>query len=263
MAPHGMRLRLTRPSGSVNFERMPPQTDDQPDRGRSDGATPQRPLEEAASRLRSSAAARNRRASPSEKRRLRILEAAAYLFAEHGFSRTRVDQISERAGVSKGLVYVHFPSKEALFEAVLSLAIIDWMTSAVEGSGNADIPVHERLARVIRISTEYAGRNALLNALLAQDPDGLLPPEIERSDQLREAYVGAMTRLLRLGLRRGELRSDLDPAATARALWIAHSGLIRESFVGPDPIARSRPEKMAEAMIDLILVGIRPPAGVD
>ena len=52
-------------------------------------------------------------------RRALILEAAARVFGEHGFEATRMDDVAEEAGVAKGLLYKHFESKDALFEALL------------------------------------------------------------------------------------------------------------------------------------------------
>lgn len=51
-----------------------------------------------------------------------ILAAANALFAGRGFSATSVDDIARAAGVAKGAVYHHFPSKEAVFEAVFEAA---------------------------------------------------------------------------------------------------------------------------------------------
>ena len=51
-----------------------------------------------------------------------ILAAALRLFGESGFASVSVDEIAAAAGVAKGAVYHHFPSKEALFEAVFERA---------------------------------------------------------------------------------------------------------------------------------------------
>ncbi|SDH68073.1 TetR/AcrR family transcriptional regulator [Agrococcus jejuensis] len=55
--------------------------------------------------------------------REKVLDAAAALAAEHGVTATTVDDIAERAGVAKGSVYYSFPSKDAVFEAVLADAV--------------------------------------------------------------------------------------------------------------------------------------------
>lgn len=55
----------------------------------------------------------------NEIRREHIIEAALLLFSEKGFENTRVDDIAEKAGVNKALIYYHFESKEALLNHLL------------------------------------------------------------------------------------------------------------------------------------------------
>lgn len=55
--------------------------------------------------------------------REKVLDAAAALAAERGVTATTVDDIADRAGVAKGSVYYSFPSKDAVFEAVLADAV--------------------------------------------------------------------------------------------------------------------------------------------
>lgn len=58
--------------------------------------------------------ARRKEARPGE-----LLDAALDLFVEKGFAATRMEEVAERAGVSKGTVFLYFPSKEDLFKAVV------------------------------------------------------------------------------------------------------------------------------------------------
>jgi len=53
-----------------------------------------------------------------------VLDAALDLFIEKGFAATRVDEIAKRAGLSKGAIYLYFPSKEALMEALVRRAVV-------------------------------------------------------------------------------------------------------------------------------------------
>lgn len=56
---------------------------------------------------------------PAQQRRSQLLEVAIKLFAEHGFHATSMDDIAEAAGVTKPVVYQHFPSKRALYRELL------------------------------------------------------------------------------------------------------------------------------------------------
>jgi AcrR family transcriptional regulator len=64
--------------------------------------------------------ARQRRkdARPSE-----LLDAALELFVEKGFAATRAEEVAQRAGVSKGTLYLYYPSKEELFKAVIAQSV--------------------------------------------------------------------------------------------------------------------------------------------
>ena len=55
----------------------------------------------------------------AEQRRAAILDAALEVFAEHGFNGASIDEIAQAAGVSKALIYEHFPSKRDLHVSLL------------------------------------------------------------------------------------------------------------------------------------------------
>ena len=89
--------------------------------------------------------------SPPEKRRERrkdarpgeLLAAALDLFVERGFAATKVDDVAKRAGVSKGTLFLYFPSKEELFKAVVRETIVGRLSEfrgeieAFEGDSSA------------------------------------------------------------------------------------------------------------------------------
>ena len=58
------------------------------------------------------------RTEKAEATRGRLIEIAGSLFAERGYENTSIEDVLEQAGVSKGALYHHFPSKDVLFEAV-------------------------------------------------------------------------------------------------------------------------------------------------
>ena len=63
--------------------------------------------------------ARARRSRRKDERPGELLAAALDLFVEKGFAATRVEEVAQRAGVSKGTLFLYFPSKEDLFKAVV------------------------------------------------------------------------------------------------------------------------------------------------
>src|SRR6056297_663822 len=60
-----------------------------------------------------------------------VLDAALALFIRKGFAATKVDEIAARAGLSKGAVYLYFPSKKALLEGLVRRAVVPVAESAL------------------------------------------------------------------------------------------------------------------------------------
>ncbi|MGH8750132.1 MAG: TetR/AcrR family transcriptional regulator [Burkholderiales bacterium] len=68
---------------------------------------------------------RRKEARPSE-----LLRAALELFIERGFNATRLEDVANRAGVSKGTLYLYFSSKEELFKAVIRQGMVPFLVRA-------------------------------------------------------------------------------------------------------------------------------------
>jgi AcrR family transcriptional regulator len=77
---------------------------------------------------------KSRRETYSEATRAALLETATAMFAERGFARTSLDDIAVATQVTRGAVYHHFASKQALFEAVFD-ALERHMTERIAAAG--------------------------------------------------------------------------------------------------------------------------------
>src|SRR3981081_4801174 len=83
-----------------------------------------------------------------EHRPQQIIEAALEVFGECGLANARLQDIANRAGVSKGTIYLYFPNKEELFREMIrqtAVAAIEW---GEKTAGNA--PPHEQLPPAMR-----------------------------------------------------------------------------------------------------------------
>jgi TetR/AcrR family transcriptional regulator len=65
-----------------------------------------------------------------------LLEAALDLFVEKGFAATRAEEVAARAGVSKGTLFLYFPSKEELFKAVVRENVVKPVSEGVLEAAN-------------------------------------------------------------------------------------------------------------------------------
>ena len=72
---------------------------------------------------------------PAEQRRSQLLEVATELFAAHGFHATSMDDLAEAAGVTKPVLYQHFPSKRALYLELLADVDRKLTSRLVDGDG--------------------------------------------------------------------------------------------------------------------------------
>jgi AcrR family transcriptional regulator len=92
----------------------------------------------------SSARQRRKEARPSE-----LLDAALELFAEKGFAATRSEEVAARAGVSKGTLYLYFPSKEELLKAVIRHTLMADIARGAERLAGHDGPTGDLLIEVM------------------------------------------------------------------------------------------------------------------
>src|SRR5438093_13670421 len=94
------------------------------------------------------------RAQPADADSQRIVEAARAHFFSHGFRSVTMDDLAEELGVSKKTLYMHFPSKTVLLEAVLAdkFAGVSATLEKVTREHSRDFPValHELLANTQR-----------------------------------------------------------------------------------------------------------------
>jgi AcrR family transcriptional regulator len=183
------------------------------------------------------AATRRRRLPKAERRRI-IEDAASRLFAEHGYSETRLDDIAAAAGVTKQLLYQHFPSKKALHLALLARhrdEILGRLTASMSTPGR----LAERLPRVLDDWFAYVEEHPYASALLFRDTTG--DPEVQAF--YRENHAAARATNVALLRAEPELQipeDRLEPlaelmrsATTGLAVWWGeHPEVPRATIVG-------------------------------
>lgn len=150
--------------------------------------------------------------------RSRILREATRLFAERGYNATSVRELVEAAGCTKPALYYYFDNKEALFLEAIRAAT-ESMTKIVEATTNREGSIRERLLVGIDgfFSTleEYEMPMRLLMRAELQ-PDENQPSFDLQS--VRGIQRGMIEQLLRAGVERGEIRSDVDVGDAGNAL---------------------------------------------
>lgn len=149
-----------------------------------------------------------------------ILDAALVVFARDGFSGARLEEIADRAGCTKGTIYVYFDSKEELFKAVVHKLIAPEFRRADNILEDASKDVPTRLKVFIKRAYHSIADNpqqfSILRLLIA---DGAKFPDLVDFYHQQIPRVGheLIKGVIADGIARGELRA-LDPDLTAHIL---------------------------------------------
>ncbi len=198
---------------------------------------------------------RRKEARPGE-----LLAAALELFVEKGFSATRVEEVAQRAGVSKGTLFLYFSTKEELFKAVirenLSGRFDEWTEEleAFEGS-SADLLRYTLNSWWMRIgSTNASGIPKLVMSEAKNFPElvSFFKTEvIEPADTL-------LRRVIKRGVDSGEFRPvDLKYGAYSLLAPMMFMSMWKHSMgLCGDARTDLVPEEFIAAQIDTILFGI-------
>jgi AcrR family transcriptional regulator len=109
----------------------------------------------------------------------KILEAAAKLFYERGFSGVSVDEIGERAGVTGPAIYRHFKGKEEILTSLFDEALDGLLDATVPGGEVG----RERLEALVAAHAGYVQRESELTAIWANESSAL--PSVSRRRFLR------------------------------------------------------------------------------
>ena len=151
-----------------------------------------------------------RRRPTQDERRAAILAAALDVFAENGFAASRLDDVAQKAGVAKGTLYLYFPDKEALFEALLQGLAGPVLQRFEALSADPALPASAILGGILAVfQTEIIGTNRerLLRLIIAEGPRFPKIAEFYHREIIskgREIIRAIVTR----GYERGELASD-------------------------------------------------------
>lgn len=141
----------------------------------------------------------------ARRNRQRILEAAAATFAAEGIG-VPVDVVAERAGVGIGTLYRHFPTKEALFEAIVVDRIDSLLTSAAAPSQGGDA-ADDLFAFLARMSADVCAKRDLMDAL-AQAGFDLKAKCGAKFDELKTAIDALRQRAVDEGTVRDDVGTD-------------------------------------------------------
>jgi len=191
-----------------------------------------------------------------EERPQEITAAAFAAFAENGYAATRVEEVAKRAGVSKGLMYLYFKTKEELFKAVIKSVVVRRVDALIAGVEETELSSEDFLrGPMLEFMKRIPGSpvSVVVRLLLSEGP---------RHPDLVDYYwenvvnrgLTALAQFVERGVERGEFR----PSAVNELpqLFIAPVML---SMIWKLLFARRSldTDKLMETQIDMILAYIK------
>jgi AcrR family transcriptional regulator len=187
-----------------------------------------------------------------------ILDAAFQVFGEHGFARTKLEDVARAAGVSKGTLYLYFDSKESLFREMVRAKVIP-----IVEEGEAMVQSHRGSNRDLLVSIMTRMFDILQNRGLGRI-SRLVMSELAAFPELARFYFEEVVlrarRLLDQVLERGAAAGEFRPlphryGARGVQAMLLHAAQAQCSFQQFDPRALSDAQVL-EGIIDLYLNGV-------
>jgi len=193
-------------------------------------------------------------------REQRILDAAARLITHYGYDKTTVDEIAREAGISKGAIYLHFKSKEDLFEALL-LRESETITERFYKLLDAD-PGGVTIFNIYRYSLAVLDESPLLKAIYTRDKR-VLGDWVQRVRDT-PAYTQALNisvEFVRHFQQAGLIRRDLDPEAVMYLLMALRYGVLVVDDITPKGVRVPTISELGETMAEMLSRGLAPREG--
>ena len=118
------------------------------------------------------------RAAQKEARPREIVEAALAIFARDGFAGTRLEDVAERVGISKGTIYLYFENKEELFKACVRETLGSHLQQTMEMAATFEGSTSDLLREVFRRVSAMLSQHAYRTILLLLISEGQRFPEL-------------------------------------------------------------------------------------
>ncbi|HEX9067186.1 MAG TPA: TetR/AcrR family transcriptional regulator [Ktedonobacterales bacterium] len=176
-------------------------------------------------------------AAAKEARQEQILQAALHCFAQRGYYATTIEDLVTATGLSRGALYLYFPSKEALY-----LALADRWSCGLETAIRARVTPGLSPAAVLRIIIEVTGAHVAAEAdacrvLMEGWILGRTIPTLAEQVESQEARtIQIFEQLLQAGVASGEMRANLAIRLHAQMLLATLQGLMIQWHLHPGTI---------------------------
>jgi AcrR family transcriptional regulator len=206
---------------------------------------------------------RRKKKKEKENRRNVILKAARRLFFERGFKSVTVDNIAERAEVSKGSIYLCFESKEEIYAQILiadNLALCERIRNfaAIEASATQLLLEFARIYVTFFLNDNELFR--ILMTFMMQTGQMHLTPE-QNVELIRSTNenIKVISEIIQKGIDSGEFAPVKDMRKTQNAIWGMLNGIISLYLFTGNPTKRmERIHATVQDSLNVFIKGLKP-----
>ena len=189
-----------------------------------------------------------------QQRREQLIEATLGVILEQGYEGVSIEAIARAAGVTRPVVYNHFPNLARLLQALIEReersALAQLEDVLPEQPGQRD-PA-ELVATGVRLFLDAVASRPSTWQIILSPPEGT-PAVIRREVETNRAHtVGRIERLVRWAIERPELPMELDVELTARALLSLAEDAGRMVLTNQDGYSPERYERFARTVMSLL-----------
>jgi AcrR family transcriptional regulator len=187
----------------------------------------------------------------------RLLDAARDVFGRRGYGSASLEEIAEEAGFSRGALYHHFESKEALFLALLDERLTERVNEIervfAEGETTKEATI-EQARQAANDAVDVFGQNREWRALYLEFvAHADRSPDFRRQLALRSAACrDALTRVVRRRAQEVGIELPIAPEQLALAIEALAQGLAMEEMIEPDGV----PHELFGTVLGYLLAGI-------
>jgi AcrR family transcriptional regulator len=159
----------------------------------------------------------------------RILNESMRLFQERGYHGTSIDDITQAAGLTKGALYWHFKSKDALLRKIIERYEKSFLDKMIDAIGEVKGGALDRFEKYIRFNSAFAYYNRELCVsfeTLAGELVGAhhrIEPEFRR---IYKKYETFLSKLITQGKKEKIFKRELDTDLAALAIMAFHHGVL-------------------------------------
>ena len=193
---------------------------------------------------------RKNRTEPKEKRRLQLIQATMRSIASNSLSETTVSTVSNEAGLSRGIISLHFHSKEKLLLETLTHVVDEYkmlFEKALQKTGDNSA---ERLASLVKVDFHHSvcDRNKLAVWFAFWSETKSRPTYRKLCAERDRGYDAMLLQLCTDIIAEGEYTS-IDPEMAARGLAAMNEGLWLDMLVSPRKMSRKKALRISMAYL--------------